>query len=54
MSAFGTGGSGYQSFAIGGAGGGKRLSMVGAPSNSVGLTDKEIDERVIHSNLVCF
>lgn len=51
VSAFGAGGAGYQPFAIGGAG--KRMSFAGVPSgdeksNSItmGLTDKEIDERV--------
>ena len=48
MSVFGAGGSGFQSFAIGGFDGGKRLSTAGGPQNTVGLTDKEIDERVIH------
>lgn len=48
VSVFGAGGSGFQSFAIGGFDGGKRPSIAGGPSNSVGLTDKEIDERVIH------
>jgi kinesin family protein 22 len=51
----GTGGTGYQSFAMGAmGGGGKRMSFVGTgmgtdeKSNSLtmGLTDKEIDERV--------
>lgn len=62
VSAYGAGGAGYQPFALGGGGGGKRMSYAGAggvveekSSLTMGLTDKEIDERVgfLFSDFYC-